>query len=108
MALLIACSSRGDEFAAVARSLDPDLDVRVAPDIGDPAEVHYALAWWPQPGLLKTLPNLRLIVSVGAGVDHLFSDPTFPTCRSCASSTPTLRAAWSSTSRCTCSTTTGA
>ncbi len=78
MALLIACSSRGNEFAAVARSLDPDLDVRVAPDVGDPAEVHNVLAWWPQPGLLKTLPNLRLIVSVGAGVDHLFSDPDLP------------------------------
>src|SRR5688572_22712211 len=78
MALLIACSSRGDEFAAVARGLDTELDVRVAPDLGDPAQVHYALAWWPQPGLLKTLPNLRLIVSVGAGVDHLFSDPDLP------------------------------
>ena len=78
MALLIACSSRGEEFAAVARSLAPDLDLRVAPDVGNAADIHYALAWWPQPGLLKTLPNLRLIVSVGAGVDHLFSDPDLP------------------------------
>src|SRR5262245_23150287 len=78
MALLIACSSRGDEFAAVARSLAPDLDLRVAPHVGNPADVHYVLAWWPQPGLLETLPNLRLIVSVGAGVDHLFSDPDLP------------------------------
>jgi glyoxylate/hydroxypyruvate reductase len=78
MALLIACSSRGEEFAAVARRLAPDLDLRVAPDLGEPAQIHYALTWWPQPGLLKTLPNLRLIVSVGAGVDHLFSDPDLP------------------------------
>jgi glyoxylate/hydroxypyruvate reductase A len=78
MALLIACSSRGEEFAAVARSLAADLDLRVAPDVGNPADIHYALAWWPQPGLLKTLPNLRLVVSVGAGVDHLFSDPDLP------------------------------
>ena len=41
-------------------------------------QIDYALTWWPQPGLLKTLPNLRLIVSVGAGVDHLFSDPDLP------------------------------
>jgi glyoxylate/hydroxypyruvate reductase A len=78
MALLIACSSRGDEFASVARRLAPGLDLRVAPDVGDPAQVEYALTWWPQPGLLGTLPNLRLIVSVGAGVDHLFSDPDLP------------------------------
>ena len=78
MALLIACSSRGEEFAAVARGLAPNLDLRVAPEIGNPADIRYALAWWPQPGLLKSLPNLQLIVSVGAGVDHLFSDPDLP------------------------------
>jgi glyoxylate/hydroxypyruvate reductase A len=78
MALLIACSSRGEEFAAVARGLAPNLDLRVAPEIGNPTDIRYALAWWPQPGLLKSLPNLQLIVSVGAGVDHLFSDPDLP------------------------------
>jgi glyoxylate/hydroxypyruvate reductase A len=78
MALLIACSSRADEFAAVARGLAPDLDLRVAPSVGNPADIDYALAWWPQPSLLKSLPNLRLIVSVGAGVDHLFNDPDLP------------------------------
>jgi glyoxylate/hydroxypyruvate reductase len=78
MALLIVSSSRGEEFAAVVRELDPSLDVRVAPALGRPEEIDTALAWWPQPGLLKSLPNLRLIVSVGAGVDHLFSDPDLP------------------------------
>ena len=78
MALLIACGSRADEFATVARQLDPSLDVRVAPALGRPADIHTALAWWPQAGLLASLPNLRLIVSVGAGVDHLFCDPSLP------------------------------
>jgi hypothetical protein len=40
MALLIACSSRGEEFAAVARGLAPNLDLRVAPDVGNPADVR--------------------------------------------------------------------
>ena len=78
MALLIASNSRAEEFAAMVRELDPSLDVRIAPALGKPEEIDTALAWWPQPGLLKTLPNLRLIVSVGAGVDHLFSDPDLP------------------------------
>jgi glyoxylate/hydroxypyruvate reductase A len=34
--------------------------------------------WQPPPGLLRTLPNLQLIVSVGAGVDSLLDDPTLP------------------------------
>lgn len=78
MALLIACNSRADQFADYARKLAPDLDVRVAPDVGRPEDIRTALAWHPQPGLLKMLPNLQLIVSVGAGVDHIFSDPQLP------------------------------
>jgi glyoxylate/hydroxypyruvate reductase A len=78
MALLIACSSRAEEFAAFARDLDPHLDVRVAPDLGDVAQIEHALVWQPPRGLLKTLPNLRLIVSVGAGVDALLDDPDLP------------------------------
>ena len=34
--------------------------------------------WRPEPGLLATLPNLKLILSLGAGVDHLLGDPQLP------------------------------
>ena len=78
MAFLVASSSRSERFAAEMRALDPDLDVRVAPDIGRAEDIHAALAWQPPPGLLASLPNLGLIVSVGAGVDGLVQDPTLP------------------------------
>ena len=78
MALLIACSSRAEQFAAHVRALDPSLDVRVAPDLGSTDDIDTALVWQPPPGLLRTLPRLRLIVSVGAGVDSLLDDATLP------------------------------
>jgi|SoiMethySBSTD1v2_1073268.scaffolds.fasta_scaffold385133_2 glyoxylate/hydroxypyruvate reductase len=78
MALLIACSSRADRFAAEIRALDPDLDLRIAPDIGRAEDIDTALVWQPPPGLLAALPGLKLIVSVGAGVDALMQDPTLP------------------------------
>lgn len=78
MALLIACSSRAEQFAAHIRREAPDLDVRIAPDVGNPAEIDTALCWLPPRGLMATLPNLQLIVSVGAGVDALLDDPTLP------------------------------
>lgn len=56
----------------------PSLDFRAWPDIGDVADIDYALVWKPQPGLLATLPNLKAIFSLGAGVDHLFEDPSLP------------------------------
>jgi glyoxylate/hydroxypyruvate reductase len=78
MALLIAARTRADLFAAAARKLDPALDLRVAPDLGRAEEIDTALAWQPPPGLLQKVPRLRLIISVGAGVDALLGDPTLP------------------------------
>jgi len=36
------------------------------------------LAWKPASGLLASFPNLKLIVSLGMGVDHLLSDDKLP------------------------------
>jgi len=58
--------------------LTRELDVRVWPEIGDPTEINYALVWRPEPGFLASLPNLKLILSLGAGVDHLVCDPQLP------------------------------
>jgi len=44
----------------------------------DLAAVPYVFLWNPTPGWLATLPNLRLILSSGAGVDHITSDPDWP------------------------------
>ncbi|MFZ1105285.1 MAG: glyoxylate/hydroxypyruvate reductase A [Hyphomicrobiaceae bacterium] len=78
VAFLVASSSRAEQFAAEIRALAPDLDLRVAPDIGRAEDIDTALVWQPPPGLLRALPSLRLIVSVGAGVDALVQDPTLP------------------------------
>jgi glyoxylate/hydroxypyruvate reductase A len=78
LALLIACSSRAQEFAEQIRALDPGLDIRIAPELGNAQDIDTALVWQPPKGLLRTLPNLKLIVSVGAGVDSLLGDATLP------------------------------
>ncbi|WP_376090493.1 2-hydroxyacid dehydrogenase [Roseomonas sp. CCTCC AB2023176] len=43
-----------------------------------PEEAEYALCWEPPPGWLASLPRLRAIFSIGAGVDHITLDPTWP------------------------------
>src|SRR5271163_2541571 len=58
--------------------LMPGLEIRIWPDIGDPGAIDYALVWRPEPGLLAALPNLKLILSLGAGVDHILRDPDLP------------------------------
>lgn len=56
--------------AALAAEL-PDLDFRADPDIGDPADIRYALAWAPPAGFFARFPNLQLVTNLGAGVDAL-------------------------------------
>src|SRR5216683_6858422 len=56
----------------------PEHEIRYWPEIGDRAAIEYALVWQPEPGLLASLPNLKLIVGLGAGVDHVLGDPSLP------------------------------
>lgn len=57
----------------------PELDVRWWDDpTVRPEAVTYALVWEPDPGRLAGYPNLRVIFSSGAGVDHITCDPALP------------------------------
>jgi glyoxylate/hydroxypyruvate reductase A len=56
----------------------PDFDVRIWPQVGDPTEIELALVWRPPPGELTRYPNLKAILSLGAGVDGLLADPDLP------------------------------
>jgi glyoxylate/hydroxypyruvate reductase A len=60
------------------RTLAPQRDIRLLADLRDPADIAYACAWQAPRGLLAGLPRLRAIFSLGAGVDHLLTDPTLP------------------------------
>ncbi len=56
----------------------PEMPFEVWPDVEDIDSVRYALVWNPPPGLLKTLPKLRVVLALGAGVDALLADTTTP------------------------------
>ena len=44
----------------------------------DPATIDYVMSWKHPPGSLQSLPKLKAIFSLGAGVDHLLQDPHLP------------------------------
>ncbi len=76
MALLFSSQNddAGEWREAMAKEM-PDQDFRVwtpdGKDVGDPAEIDYALVGGPGEGALKDFPNLKAIFSLGAGVNHL-------------------------------------
>jgi len=61
------------------RAAAPGRDIRMWPDrLGDPGEVAYAAAWLPPAGVFGAFKNLRVIFSLGAGVDGLLADRALP------------------------------
>lgn len=70
---------RAEVWKNAMATLAPERDLRLYPDgLGERADIRYALAWKPAPGVLATFPNLKAIFSLGAGVDHILKDPGLP------------------------------
>ena len=60
------------------QALRPDIEWRTADQLGNPEDIDAAVCWQPPHGVLDKLPKLRLIQSIGAGVDHIYADPGLP------------------------------
>lgn len=56
----------------------PELEFRAYPDVGDRDEIDYALVYWPPHGLIASLPNVKAVLSIAAGCDHILADPELP------------------------------
>jgi glyoxylate/hydroxypyruvate reductase len=84
MTLLLAINGAGDNWGIEAwhkRFTErlPGRSIVRATDAGfNPADVAYAAVWKPTPGVLASLPNLKAIFNLGAGVDAVLADVTLP------------------------------
>jgi glyoxylate/hydroxypyruvate reductase A len=80
MAILLSTKAHTmQDWKAALLAVDPSLEIRLFPDAGDPAEIEAAVVWTAHDMMeLRRYPNLKLIVSMGAGVDHLLRAPGPP------------------------------
>lgn len=71
-----------DYLVPAFRARFPEADLRLADTqeqrLGALEEIDAVVCWSPPPGLLARMPSLRLVQSVGAGIDHITSDPSLP------------------------------
>lgn len=56
----------------------PELEIRLWPDIGDPADIHYILVGRFNLDDMPDLPNLRAVMPMFAGLEHLLYHPNCP------------------------------
>lgn len=66
------------QFIAELKKSMPNIDLRLFPDCGKLEDIEIALAWKPPLGALQNFPNLKLVISLGAGIDHILKDPNLP------------------------------
>lgn len=80
MAILLSTkASAMEDWRDALLALDPQLEIRLFPEAGDPADIEAAVCWTAHDmAELRRYPNLKLIVSMGAGVDHLLRPPGPP------------------------------
>jgi glyoxylate/hydroxypyruvate reductase A len=80
MAILLSTKAHTmQDWKAALLAVDPSLEIRMYPDAGNPAEIEAAVVWTAHDMMeLRRYPNLKLIVSMGAGVDHLLRAPGPP------------------------------
>ena len=64
--------------ASLKELLPDNTPVWIYPEIPNPQKVEMVVLWKHPAGCLKAFPNLKLISSLGAGVEHIFQDPAFP------------------------------
>lgn len=78
MSFVLKQSQKRDvHWKDVFHRLMPEMEFHFHPECGDPADVEYIAMWRPERDLFTRFPNLRLVFSLGAGVDQ-FDLSTFP------------------------------
>jgi glyoxylate/hydroxypyruvate reductase len=60
------------------RAADPGIDLQRPKDVSDRRDIEYAIVGRIRPGELNGYPNLKAILSMWAGVEHLLADDTLP------------------------------
>jgi len=76
--LIIPTEIKVNSWVKHFNRLDPGIDIRIWPEVGDADDIEFAFSWNHPPGEFKKYKNLKCIASLGAGVDHIMRDPDLP------------------------------
>lgn len=65
-------------WADALSSYLPELDIYIYPNIPNARDIEYAVVWNHPHGDLMNYPNLKAILVLGAGMDHVDKEPQLP------------------------------
>ncbi|MEI4264012.1 NAD(P)-dependent oxidoreductase [Roseovarius sp. D0-M9] len=62
-------------YGSALSAAGPDVAVIRPEEVTDPEQIRFAICWLPEAGSFAPYPNLKLAMSIGAGVDDLLGNP---------------------------------
>ena len=75
---IIAPKVNLESWINVFSKYSQDINLHIWPDIKDKSSIDCICLWKHPEGILKSFKNLKLIHSMGAGVDHILRDKSLP------------------------------
>jgi len=72
LSILIVCNQTDPQpWANALRAQLPKSPIEIYPEVRHPEEIRFILCWKPERALFERFPNLEVVQSLGAGVDHI-------------------------------------
>lgn len=78
IAVSLPADDKTDWWCQMLRDLMPDWNIYPINKVPDPDAITYSVVWRPATGAMKPFKNLKAIVSLGAGIDHVLADEQLP------------------------------
>ncbi|NKN38840.1 glyoxylate/hydroxypyruvate reductase A [Agrobacterium sp. a22-2] len=78
IAVSLPAEDKTEWWCQMLRDLMPDWEIQPLDKVQDPDAVTYTVVWRPVTGAMKPFSNLKAIVSLGAGIDHVLADKLLP------------------------------
>ncbi|MBZ9787670.1 glyoxylate/hydroxypyruvate reductase A [Psychroflexus sp. CAK57W] len=79
MSIVLVSTARAPEkWASTLKGKNKSLDIQIYPDVQRPEDIEFAISWKHPEGLYQSYPNLKVIASMGAGVNHILKDENLP------------------------------
>ncbi len=79
MAIYVVCDLENLEpWVRALKNVDNSVEIATIDNVKEKSPVEFVLAWTYPHGMFEEYPDLKTISSMGAGVDHLLSDPRLP------------------------------
>jgi glyoxylate/hydroxypyruvate reductase A len=76
--VLVSTSRDPKQWSASLKEKNSDIDIQIYPDVKRPEDIEFAISWKHPEGLYKNYQNLKVVASMGAGVNHILKDDSLP------------------------------